>query len=214
MPNANSTYDMLLKLVKTRMSVRKFRPDPIPEDTINKILEVARWAMSGANSQPWEFVVVTDPEIKKQLRDAYSEYNTDFIFWMEQQREYNLRHPSYQVKNDPHESLRFNKAKANWHQAPAVIVVLGDGRRQWGTVMGAHTFGRDQSHLTDSLANASFLHPSGGGVFGSHFGVGVDSHRRAAQTNSRRARSLEALPDHSYRLSRRAGARRGAPPPR
>jgi nitroreductase len=152
-----SMYDMLLKLVKTRQSVRKFRPDPIPNDTINKILEVARWAMSGANSQPWEFVVVTDGEIKKQLRDAYSEYNTDFIFWMEQQREYDLRHPSYQVQNDPHESLRFNKAKANWHQAPAVIVVLGDGRRQWGTVMGAHTFGRDQSHLTDSLANASFL---------------------------------------------------------
>ena len=114
MTRDSETYDMLLKLVKTRMSVRKFRPDPIPEDTINKILEVARWAMSGANSQPWEFVVVTDPEIKKQLRDAYSEYNTDFIFWMEQQREYNLRHPSYQVKNDPHESLRFNKAKANW----------------------------------------------------------------------------------------------------
>jgi nitroreductase len=157
MTRANQTYDTLLKLVKTRMSVRKFRPDPIPEDTIDKILEVARWAMSGANSQPWEFIVVTDPEIKKQLRDAYSEYNTDYIFWMEQQREYNLRHPSYQVKNDPHESLRFNKAKANWHQAPAVIVVCGDGRRQWGTVMGAHTFGRDQSHLTDSLANASFL---------------------------------------------------------
>ncbi len=36
-------------------------------------------------------------------------------------------------------------------------MVLGDGRRQWGTVMGAHTFGRDQSHLTDGLANASFL---------------------------------------------------------
>jgi len=61
------------------------------------------------------------------------------------------------VRGDPQESLRFNKAKANWHQAPAVIVVLGDGRRQWGTVMGAHTFGRDQSHLTDGLANASCL---------------------------------------------------------
>ena len=157
MSDNDKTYDTLLKLVKTRMSVRKFRPDPIPDDTIHKILEVARWAMSGANSQPWEFIVVTDAEIKKQLRDAYSEYNTDFIFWMEQQREYNLRHPSYQVKNDPHESLRFNKAKANWHQAPAVIVVLGDGRRQWGTVMGAHTFGRDQSHLTDGLANACLL---------------------------------------------------------
>ena len=157
MTRTNETYDMLLELGKTRMSVRKFRSDRIPEDAINKILEVARWAMSGANSQPWEFIVVTDPETKKQLRDAYSEYNTDFIFWMEQQREYSLRHPSYQVRNDPHESLKFNKAKANWHQAPAVIVVLGDGRRQWGTVQGAHTFGREQSHLTDGLANASFL---------------------------------------------------------
>src|SRR6267142_855066 len=149
MSDNNQTYDMLLKLVKTRMSVRKFRPDPIPEDTINNILEVARWAMSGANSQPWEFVVVTDPEIKKQLRDAYSEYNTDFIFWMEQQREYNLRHPSYQVKNDPHESLKFNKAKANWHQAPAVIVVLGDGRRQWGTVQGHPRDPRSADGLSD-----------------------------------------------------------------
>jgi nitroreductase len=70
MTRTNETYDMLLELVKTRMSVRKFRSDRIPEDAINKILEVARWAMSGANSQPWEFIVVTDPETKKQLRDA------------------------------------------------------------------------------------------------------------------------------------------------
>ena len=42
MPANHETYDALPKLVKTRMSVRKFRPDPIPEDTINKILEVAR----------------------------------------------------------------------------------------------------------------------------------------------------------------------------
>ena len=61
----NETYDMLLDLVKTRHSVRKFKPDPIPDDTIDKILEVARWAMSGANSQPWEFIVVTDPRPRK-----------------------------------------------------------------------------------------------------------------------------------------------------
>ncbi len=150
-------YEMLLSLVKTRMSVRKFKSDPIPDDTVEKILEVGRWAMSGANSQPWEFIVVKEPEIKRQLRNAYSEYNTDYIFWMEQQREYKLRHPSYQVKGDPLESLEFNKKKANWHLAPTLIVVVGDGRRQWGTVMGAHTFGRDPSHLTDGLANASFL---------------------------------------------------------
>ena len=41
MAGINETYDMLLKLVKTRTSVRKFRSDPIPDDTIDKILEVA-----------------------------------------------------------------------------------------------------------------------------------------------------------------------------
>ena len=48
MAGNTETCDTLLKLVETRMSVRKFRPDPIPQDTIDKILEVARWAMSGA----------------------------------------------------------------------------------------------------------------------------------------------------------------------
>ena len=38
-----------------------------------------------------------------------------------------------------------------------LIVILGDGRRQWATVQGAHTFGRGQSHLTDGLANASMM---------------------------------------------------------
>src|SRR5438874_12855778 len=104
MAGNNETYDMLLKLVKTRMSVRKFRPDPIPDDTIDKVLEVASWAMSGANFHPWEFIVVTDPDTKKQLRDAYSEYITDFIFWLEQQRECNLHHPSYHDRRDPKES--------------------------------------------------------------------------------------------------------------
>src|SRR5882672_2966384 len=164
MTGNNDTYDMLLKLVKTRMSVRKFRTDPIPEDTINKILEVARWAMSGANSQPWEFVVVTDPEIKKQLRDAYSEYNTDLIFWMEQQREYNLRHPSYQVKNDPHESLRFNKAKANWHEAPAAMG-HGDG--------GAYFRPRSVA-LDRRPGQRVLLAASRDCLARSHFGMGID----------------------------------------
>ena len=45
-------YDLLLNLVKTRASVRKLKNDPIPDEYIEQILEVGRWAMSGANSQP------------------------------------------------------------------------------------------------------------------------------------------------------------------
>jgi len=60
-------YDSLIEILTKRVSVRRLKPDPIPEGVIEKILDAARWAMSGANAQPWEFIVVTDPEIKKRL---------------------------------------------------------------------------------------------------------------------------------------------------
>ena len=157
MLRTNEEYDLLLNLVKYRMSVRRLKPDPIPDESVDKILEVARWAMSGANSQPWEFIVVKDPAVKKALGDAYRQINMRYIFWMEQQRIPDLRHPSFHVPGDSLEQLDTMLNKPNFDNAPVLIVVLGDGRRQWGTVMGAHTFGRDQSHLTDGLANASFL---------------------------------------------------------
>ena len=113
--------------------------------------------MSGANSQPWEYIVVKDPKVKKDLFRCYSEDNTDFIYWMEQQRVFELRHPAYQMTAD--EAVERQRRGAGWSEAPALIVVVGDGRRQWGTVQGAHTFGRDQSHLTDGLANTcTFMH--------------------------------------------------------
>ena len=47
-----------LELAKKRRSIRHFKPDPVTEEFIEQILEAARWAMSGANGQPWEFIVV------------------------------------------------------------------------------------------------------------------------------------------------------------
>ena len=148
-------YDLLLDLVQRRASIRKLKSDPIPDEAIARTLEVAHWAQSGANSQPWEYIVVKDPAIKQKLFRAYVEINNDFIYWMEQQREHNLRHPSFQMTAD--EAVQRQRTSQGWSEAPALIVVLGDGRRQWGTVQGAHTFGREQSHLTDGLANTCTL---------------------------------------------------------
>jgi nitroreductase len=151
-------YRLLMDILQHRSSVRRLKPDPIPEGYVEKIVEAGRWAMSGANSQPWEFIVVRDPERKQALFQAYQEVNTEYIFWMEQQRVAELRHPSYHIQGDPHEQLRRRQSsRAGWGQAPALIVVLGDGRRQWGTVMGGHTFGRGMSHLTDGLANCCMI---------------------------------------------------------
>ena len=45
-------YDNLLDFVKKRRSKRRFKPDPIPDERIEQIIEVARWAPSGFNMQP------------------------------------------------------------------------------------------------------------------------------------------------------------------
>lgn len=50
----------ILDSIKTRRSVRKFKPDQIPDDLLEKILEAGRWAPSGLNNQAWRFAVVTD----------------------------------------------------------------------------------------------------------------------------------------------------------
>jgi 5,6-dimethylbenzimidazole synthase len=150
-------YEVLIDVIKRRMSTRRLKPDPLPEGAIEKILEAGRWAMSGANGQPWEYVVVTDPEIKKELFRAYQEQLADYNFWMEQMRIPELRHPAFPRSGDPKEALIKIQGKSGWSDAPALIIVLGDGRKQWATVMGGHTMGRHQSHLTDGLANTCTL---------------------------------------------------------
>jgi nitroreductase len=150
-------YKMLMDLLLRRMSVRKFKPDPLPEGAIEKILEAGRWAMSGANGQPWEYVVVTDPVMKKDLYKLYEEQILEYNFWMEQIRVAELRHPAFQFTVSYEEQREKMQSRPSLAEAPALIVVLGDGRRQWATVMGGHTFGRHQSHLTDALANTSTL---------------------------------------------------------
>jgi len=58
-----------LDLARRRRSVRRYRSDPVPEDMLEQVLEAGRWAPSAVNSQPWEFIIVRDPEVKQALYD-------------------------------------------------------------------------------------------------------------------------------------------------
>jgi nitroreductase len=62
-----SQYDCLLDLVKKRRTIRQFKSDPVPDEYITKIIDVARWAPSAFHTQPWEFVVIKNPEIKNKV---------------------------------------------------------------------------------------------------------------------------------------------------
>ena len=58
------------EVIKKRKSVRKYKSDPIPEEVVNKILEAGRIAPSAKNIQPWRFIVVKNPDIKKKVAEA------------------------------------------------------------------------------------------------------------------------------------------------
>jgi nitroreductase len=57
----------ILNLLRSRRSIRAYQDKPISQDLLLQILEAGRWVPTGANLQPWHFIVVTDPETRKEI---------------------------------------------------------------------------------------------------------------------------------------------------
>jgi nitroreductase len=64
--------------LERRRTVREFLDEPVPIEVINYCISAAGTAPSGANLQPWHFVVVSDPKIKQQIRKAAEEEEKEF----------------------------------------------------------------------------------------------------------------------------------------
>lgn len=60
----------LHQFLRSRRSIRRFKPDPVPDSVIENILTTATFAPSAHNRQPWRFCVVTDVSVKQKLADA------------------------------------------------------------------------------------------------------------------------------------------------
>lgn len=58
----------LLELIRERRSIRKFKPQKVPIQEIEELLEAARWAPSGGNAQPLRFIIVTERETIEALK--------------------------------------------------------------------------------------------------------------------------------------------------
>lgn len=101
-----------------RRSVRDFSPDPIPEDVVRTCIKAAASAPSGAHKQPWHFVLVTDPELKKQIRLAAEE---------EERENYSGRMNSEWIEDL--RPLGTDHDKPFLERAPCLIVVF---REAWG----------------------------------------------------------------------------------
>ena len=96
-----------------RRTVRDFSDKHVPIDIITDAVKVASSAPSGANKQPWHFVVVKDPEVKKEIRIAAEKEEKAF---------YEHRAPDYWLKD-------LNQFGTDWHKpfleiAPYLIIVF------------------------------------------------------------------------------------------
>lgn len=60
----------VLEAIKGRRSIRAFKKAGVSEEIIEKLVDAARWAPSAGNIQPWEFIIVRKPEIKRGLAEA------------------------------------------------------------------------------------------------------------------------------------------------
>ena len=116
----------LMREMLNRRSIRDFSSEEIPEMVIKNVLKTAMAAPSGANKQPWKFVVVKDENIKKKIRIAAEK---------EEKKFYEHRATEEWLKD-------LNKFGTDWNKpflenAPALIIVFrqsydnsGDGKRK------------------------------------------------------------------------------------
>jgi nitroreductase len=100
-------YDQVMQIIKKRRTTRGYTTNPIPYDYVDKVIEAACWAPTGANTQPFEFVVVKDRTAKREIRKIFQE--TTY---------------SSKKKDGPSRIPPGNFLE----NAPVLIVVLGDPR--------------------------------------------------------------------------------------
>ncbi len=135
-------YQEFLELVKARRSTRAFTAEPVTDEVVQEIIEAARWAPSGANSQPWEFVVVRDQEMKHRLAGFFPAHG-QLVREVELTRPEELRWPA----------VARPVTEPSWKDAPVLIVVCGDPRTKQSYPLITQLVRGDLT-FNSSLANA------------------------------------------------------------
>lgn len=115
-----------LAAMRHRRSIRAFAPDPVPLELIENAIATAATAPSGANQQPWRFVVVGDPDLKRRIREAAEH---------EERENYERRFPAEWL-------AALAPLGTDWHKefleiAPYLIVVFKEEYGQRPSALGA-----------------------------------------------------------------------------
>lgn len=107
----------LIDLLKSRRSIRAYKPDSIPDEYIQKIIEAARWAPSGGNSQSWEFIVIKGKDLKDRIASLFME-SMKSLREAELSREKDMRMPALEIE----------MPEPGFKSASVFILLCGDSR--------------------------------------------------------------------------------------
>ncbi len=133
------TIEQLTALARERRSIRGYQRDrDVPDELIRQIIEVARWAPSGGNGQPWEFIIIRDAAMRARIADLF----------LKQQAE----------KKEMELAIRgtIRMTGAGFRDAPVYIVVVGDPRVNESYPVRTRE-DKGERHFITGLANATLL---------------------------------------------------------
>ncbi|MCL6448800.1 MAG: nitroreductase family protein [Armatimonadetes bacterium] len=140
--------------IGTRVSVRAYKDEEVPEDVILKVLEAGRRAPSGENAQPWRFIVVKDPVMRTRLseiarRGSGRRFTGEFVTGVMDKRFKGLN--DEEKKKRIYKNLTTGSVSAFIAYAPVLIVVIGH-KNVWDTPFDCSAAIQNMLIMTHSLS--------------------------------------------------------------
>jgi nitroreductase len=116
----------LLKIIKTRRSIRRYKEKDVPDELLENIIEAGRWSPSGDNGQPWRFIIVRNPETKKALGKIAAEgsgrrFTAEYFTGRMQERFEGLK--DLDKKDQAYKKLTSGEVSSFLANAPVIIIV-------------------------------------------------------------------------------------------
>lgn len=116
----------LFDIIFTTRAMRRLKPDPVPQELIEKILRAGQAAPNGGNSQAWGFLVVDDPDIKRRVQVYYQRAYEEFA------RGYYDQHMTSIPEGPEREKFERQQAAVahlthHFHEVPVWIVACSGG---------------------------------------------------------------------------------------
>ena len=168
----------LFEAMYSQRSFTRFKPDPVPKEAIDKIIDAAIRAPNGGNRQPWEFIAITDPEVIAQVGGVYKDV------WLNAQ--------GHEAPPDETPAYKAARYLANhMPEVPAMILICADHAGSAPTTASSN----NEPFVRGS--QASSVWPAAQNLFLAARALGLGTRLTTAHLRGeQRVKDILGIPDH------------------